>query len=127
MLQKSGFILCFREHNSLLLGKKKGNVDVDIVFAMMKSLIDTPEMQEKIILLSSDGDYKRVVEYLIKKEKFEKLIFPTKNPSSLYKKLGNKRVYYLGNAKSKIQYKKKGIVEHSHSSEPFRHNTPSNI
>ena len=35
-IQKAGFILVFREHNSAMLGKKKGNVDTDIVFSIMK-------------------------------------------------------------------------------------------
>lgn len=30
-LQKAGFIVLFKEHNSNLLAKKKGNVDTDIV------------------------------------------------------------------------------------------------
>lgn len=31
-IQSAGFILVFREHNSAMLGKKKGNVDSDIIF-----------------------------------------------------------------------------------------------
>src|SRR5688572_5058572 len=37
-IQKAGFILVFREHNSAMLGKKKGNVDADIIFSIMKRL-----------------------------------------------------------------------------------------
>jgi hypothetical protein len=32
VIQSAGFILLFREHSSLMLGKKKGNVDCDIIF-----------------------------------------------------------------------------------------------
>ncbi len=39
-LQKSGFILSFREHSSALLGQKKGNVDSDIVFSIMRKLYE---------------------------------------------------------------------------------------
>src|SRR3989338_7056876 len=39
-LQKAGFILSFREHSSTLKGQKKGNVDCDIVFSIMKKLVD---------------------------------------------------------------------------------------
>ena len=31
-IQKAGFILVFREHNPAMRGKKKGNVDSDIIF-----------------------------------------------------------------------------------------------
>ena len=37
-IQEAGFILKFREHSSAMIGKKKGNVDSDIVFAIMKKL-----------------------------------------------------------------------------------------
>lgn len=36
-IQSAGFIVKFREHNTKMLGKKKGNVDSDIVFHIMKN------------------------------------------------------------------------------------------
>lgn len=88
-LQKSGFIVLFKEYGSNLLAKKKGNVDTDIVFEVMKNIIDN-DIFSKIILVSGDGDYKKLVDYLTKKNKFEKILFPNmKFESSLYKKLGN--------------------------------------
>ena len=106
-LQKSGFIVVFKEHNESLMGKKKGNVDTDIVFEMMKSLIE--DDFDKVVLVSGDGDYKKVVDYLIKKGKFEKILFPNqKGASSLYKKMGNKFFVNLSQPglKKKLQYKK---------------------
>lgn len=94
-LQKAGFIVVFKEHKEIFTGKKKGNVDTDIVFEMMKSLIE--EGFDRIVLVSGDGDYKKVVDYLIKKEKFAKILFPNmKFASSLYKKLTNKYFAHLG-------------------------------
>jgi len=87
-LQKAGFILVFREHSSTMRGKKKGNVDCDIVFAVMKKLVDN-EPFEKVFIVSGDGDYKKLVDFLIKKDRFAKMLFPNKEfASSLYKKLG---------------------------------------
>ena len=37
-IQKAGFVLLFREHNPAMLGTKKGNVDSDIIFNVMKKL-----------------------------------------------------------------------------------------
>jgi len=85
-IQKSGLILNFREHNTKMLGVKKGNVDTDIVFEVMKNIIENKDM-DKIVLVSGDGDYKKMIDYLIKKNKLEKILFPTKKYSSLYKKL----------------------------------------
>ena len=55
-IQKDGFILFFREHSELSSSNKKGNVDTDIVFMMMKSLLENEDF-DKIILVSGDGDY----------------------------------------------------------------------
>lgn len=104
-LQKAGFIVIFKSHNKELQAKKKGNVDTDIVFEIMKSLIDNPNF-DKTILISGDGDYKKVVDYLIKKNKFKKVLFPNKKfSSSLYKDLGSEFFDYLDNFKSYIEYK----------------------
>ena len=84
-LQKFGYIVIFREHAESALSKKKGNVDTDIVFTVMKSLAE--------------------------KDKFEKLLAPSrKNLSSLYKRrmADTYRVYLDDPAiRSKIEFKKK--------------------
>ena len=89
-LQKAGFIIVFREHSKGMIGNKKGNVDTDIVFEMMKSLIENKNFN-KIVLVSGDGDYKKTVDYLITKNKFKRILFPNgKKSSSLYNSLDNR-------------------------------------
>lgn len=106
-LQRAGFIVVFREHSSALKGKKKWNVDVDIVLEMMKKIADDRDSFDKIVLISWDGDYIKIVRYLIQKNLLKKVIFPNSNHSSLYKKLSNKFYYYLSAARKKIEYFKK--------------------
>lgn len=87
-IQNAGFVLIFREHNPAMLGKKKGNVDSDIIFHIMKKVYKK-EGFAKIVLVSGDGDYKLLVDFLIEEKRFEKILFPDKNrASSLYKKIG---------------------------------------
>lgn len=108
-IQDAGFILKFREHNSAMLGVKKGNVDSDIIFHVMKMLCQK-EVFDEIILVSGDGDYKMLVDFLIEEGKFKKILFPNKAfASSLYKKLGSEYFDFLSNEsiKKKIIYKKK--------------------
>jgi uncharacterized LabA/DUF88 family protein len=106
-LEKSGFTLVFKEHNKELLAQKKGNVDTDIVFEIMKNLIDNNSFK-KIILVSNDGDYKKLVDYLINKNRFEKILFPNKKfVSTLYRTLSNKYKDYIENIKEYIEYKQK--------------------
>jgi len=108
-IQEAGFILKFRKHNTAMLGLKKGNVDSDIIFQVMK-LIYTSEDFDKIILISGDGDYKMLVDFLIEINKFKIILFPNRHfASSLYKKLGSEYFDYLANknVKYKIMHKKK--------------------
>ena len=109
-IQKAGLILVFKEHSSTLKGKKKGNVDTDVVFAIMRELIERLKEFNKVILISGDGDYKKVVDYLIKKGRFLKILFPnTKARSSLYNKIGGDKFDYLDrqDVRSIIEYKKR--------------------
>lgn len=71
-IQAAGFILVFREHNSAMLGKKKGNVDSDIIFSVMKRLY-LKEKFDRIVLVSGDGDYKSLVDFLIGHNKLLRL------------------------------------------------------
>ncbi|MBP9836736.1 MAG: NYN domain-containing protein [Candidatus Pacebacteria bacterium] len=109
-IQSAGFILVFRQHNSAMIGEKKGNVDSDIIFSIMKRLY-LKEDFEKIILVSGDGDYKMLVDFLIENEKLEKILFPKrKYASSLYKSIG--ATYYADlsepSTRLKVGKKKRG-------------------
>ncbi len=105
-IQEAGFVLKFREHNTAMLGKKKGNVDTDIVFDIMKRLYKK-ESFDKIVLVSGDGDYKKMVDFLIAEERFKKILFPNnKHYSSLYKKLGSEYFDFLDERSIKRKIKK---------------------
>lgn len=106
--QKYGYILVFREHGEKLMGRKKGNVDVDIVFEMMRDNFTSAQM-EKAVLVSGDGDYFRTVSYLNDNGKLACVILPShKSASSLYKRLTDeKRVFFDSEAiKRKIGQRK---------------------
>lgn len=73
----------------------------------MKNLIDNKNF-DKIVIVSGDGDYKKVIDYLIKKNRFEKILFPNRKfSSSLYKELGDKLFDYLDNVKNQIKWEQK--------------------
>lgn len=107
-LEKAGFIIVFREHSENLKGKKKGNVDVDMVFEIMKKIIEKDSF-DKIVLVSGDGDYIKLIHYLIEKNLLKKILFPNKHYSSLYRHV---EAHYgmnisLKDIRCKIEYKKK--------------------
>ena len=94
-IQQAGFILMFREHNQSMIGKKKGNVDTDIVFTIMEKVAEK-EKFDKVVLVSGDGDYFKVVKYLIEKERLAKVLAPNKKSmSSLYRPFTPKYTDFL--------------------------------
>jgi len=87
-----------------MIGKKKGNVDSDIIFSIMKRLYKKEDFG-KVVLVSGDGDYKMLVDFLIDEDRFKKILFPDGNrASSLYKKITRKYFASLNTAdvKNKI-------------------------
>lgn len=96
-LSDLGYTIVFKKHSESIFSKKKGNVDIDIVFEVMKNIIENQAF-DKAVIVSGDGDYKKLISYLISKNKFLKIVFPNyKYASSLYKKLGNEFLIYLSN------------------------------
>ena len=100
-LQKAGYIVDWKEHNEKMYSEKKGNIDTDLVFKIMEKIY-YKEIKGKVILISGDGDYKKLVDFLIREDKFEKILLPPQY-SSLYKSLGNKYYDYINNIKSYIK------------------------
>ena len=102
-LQKYGYLLIFKPTLALPGGKTKGNVDAELV---LHSVI---EMQNynKAIIVSGDGDYHCLVEYLIKQDKLLHLMIPNRYKySSLLKKFA-KKIVFMNNLKGKLEHKKR--------------------
>ena len=84
-LQKFGYILVFKPVLEIKNRKKvkiKGNVDAELVLHTMIELNN----YQKAIIVSGDGDFHCLVEYLVKKNKLFKLIVPNRKYSSLLRK-----------------------------------------
>lgn len=107
-LQKNWYILVFREHSSELKWTKKWNVDVDIVFSIMKRIIEENDF-DKIVLVSWDWDYIKLVKYLISKDLFKKILFPNRKYSSLYRQIQDSFSITLSvpDIRERLEYKKR--------------------
>lgn len=80
----------------------------DVLNVMKRTYLKEPF--DKIVLVSGDGDYKALVDFLIEQNKFEKILFPNKKfASSLYKQLEPKYFDYLNypSVQHKIEYQKR--------------------
>ncbi|MEK7137930.1 MAG: NYN domain-containing protein, partial [Patescibacteria group bacterium] len=80
-LQKSGYTIIYKPTVELNSNTKpiKGNVDAELV---LHAMIEFSKYQ-KAIIVSGDGDFYCLVEYLRKKRKLDKIIVPSIKYSSL--------------------------------------------
>ncbi|MCL4364356.1 NYN domain-containing protein [Patescibacteria group bacterium] len=87
-LQSVGYICVFKptlemkDKNGKV--KVKGNVDAELV---LHSMIEWSKYDQAVIV-SGDGDFHCLIEYLAEKNKLSKLIVPNKRYSSLLRKFG---------------------------------------
>lgn len=77
----------------------KGNIDAELVLWAMKELGN----YEKAIIVSGDGDFYCLVEYLVQKKRLLKLLTPTSHYSSLYN-MYDEYVERLDNHKRELRY-----------------------
>lgn len=101
-LQKEGFVLIFKPTLSLPDGRVKGNVDAELV---LHTMIEYPNY-DKAIIVTGDGDFACLIEYLMAKEKLLRLIVPNRNRySSLLAKLRPK-IVFMNDLRTKLEFKK---------------------
>ena len=97
-LQKQGYILIFKPTLKLPNEKVKGNVDAELV---LHAMIEYPNY-DKAIIITGDGDFHCLVEYLEKNNKLEKLVIPNKYKySSLFRRF-SRLIVFLNNTREKL-------------------------
>jgi len=108
-LQECGFVLIFKPTLERRKGDKveiKGNVDAELV---LHSMIQYKNY-DKAIIVSGDGDFHCLIEYLEGKGKLLKIIAPTKHYSGLLRKFNkNNYIVRIDLLRSSLEQKKTGI------------------
>jgi len=100
-LQKYGYILVFKPTLCLPDGRVKGNIDAELV---LHTMIEYPNY-DKAVIITGDGDFHCLIEYLIKMGKLRKLIIPDERSfSSLLRKFFS-YMAYMNDLKMKLWYK----------------------
>lgn len=101
-LKSFGYTLIFKPTTKDRLGKPKGNVDAELVLHAVR--IDYDNYDEAVIV-SGDGDFYCLHEYLATEEKLLRIIIPnTKSESSLLKKFHNYKTFLI-HEKHKLELK----------------------
>jgi len=78
-LQKDGYILVFKPTLTLPDGGVKGNVDAELVLHTMIEYTN----YEKALIVTGDGDFYCLVDYLLSNDKLLNLMIPNKNTLTL--------------------------------------------
>ena len=100
-LQDHGYILIFKPTLVLVGGAVKGNIDAELVLHAMIEY----DHYDKAVLISGDGDFHCLVEYLKKQGKLEKLIVPNRHKfSSLLRKFAPDMAF-MNDLRGKLEYK----------------------
>lgn len=103
-LQKSGYVLIFKEILKNKDGFVKGNCDAELV---LQAMIDY-EKYEKAVIVSGDGDFACLVRHLKKQNKLKKVLVPNaKRYSALLKRAAaDEYLDCMNNLREKLVYKK---------------------
>jgi uncharacterized LabA/DUF88 family protein len=104
--QDAGFICVFKPTLELGKEKIKGNVDAELV---LHAMIECRNYN-KAVIISGDGDFYCLVDYLIQNNKLKKILVLNKYCySSLLKRLSNEKsqiIDFINSLKVKIEYTK---------------------
>ena len=106
-LQKAGFIVIFKptlEYRKQ--GKKftKGNVDAELV---LHAMIEYPNY-DKAIIVSGDGDFYCLIEYLVKQDKLLHILIPNHRRYSALLRKYRSYFAYIDKLERKLGKKKRG-------------------
>ena len=102
-LQSAGFLCIFKPTLEYKDGTTKGNCDAELV---LHAMIEYPNY-DKAIIVTGDGDFYCLVQYLIEKGKFERVIVPNLfKYSALLKRFGRKQLSFMNELKNRLEYKK---------------------
>ena len=116
-LQKSGYDLIFKPTVRYFDNGKetsKGNVDAELV---LHSAAVEYENYGKAIIVSGDGDFACLVEYLIRKNKLLYILTPNRKYSSLLRRY-DKYIKRVDNARDSLEYKRIKKIRTSVRSKP---------
>ncbi len=106
-LQEAGFMLKFKPTIPDGDGKVKGNVDADLVLLAALEIGD----YDRAVIVSSDGDFYSLVQYLYEQKKLKVVLSPDKERcASLLRQTAKEKIQFMNDLKRKLEYKKKSTA-----------------
>ena len=99
-LQEDGYVLIFKPTLQLGGGKIKGNVDAELV---LHSMIEY-QNYARAVIVTGDGDFHCLVEYLEKQGKLLRLIIPNKGKYSALLRRFAPNMAFISDWRGKLEY-----------------------
>jgi uncharacterized LabA/DUF88 family protein len=100
-LQEAGYILIFKPTVELASGVVKGNVDAELV---LHSAAIQYKNYDKAVIVSGDGDFTCLVEFLDERNKLLYILTPNRHYSSLLRRF-DRYLKRVDNARESLEYK----------------------
>ena len=101
-LQRMGYVCIFKPTLTYKDGTTKGNCDAELVLHTMIEF----QNYERAVIVTGDGDFHCLVDYLIKKDKLEKLLIPNQTKySALLKRFPSGYLAFISDLKNTLKRK----------------------
>ena len=99
-LESEGYELIYKKVQ-IVNGRPKGNIDAELVLKCMTQY----RVYKQAIIVTSDGDFACLVEYLLQKGKLRKVIASKKeNCSELLEQASGRYITYIDDLRNKLEY-----------------------
>jgi uncharacterized LabA/DUF88 family protein len=100
-LKSEGYVMVYKE-TTTVNGDVKGNIDAELVLKSMTQY----RVYKEAIIITSDGDFACLVEYLIKKNKLRSVIASKRvKCSHLLEEASGSYICYLDELRGKLEYR----------------------
>jgi len=102
-LQEDGYILIFKPTLTMPNGKVKGNIDAELVLHAMIEF----NTYNRAVIVSGDGDFYCLVDYLRKKNKLLELMIPNKHKYSSLFSRQMEYIVFMSDPRGKLEHRKR--------------------
>ena len=113
-LQKYGYVLVFKPTLTLSEGRVKGNIDAELV---LHAMIEFPNY-EGAVVVTGDGDFHCLVDYLKKQRKLHRLLIPNRHKYSALLRHFGSDMAFVSELRVKLEYKRKVDTENKKEASP---------
>jgi len=104
-LQNWGYTVVFKPTVPGYQGKIKGNCDGELILQVMADMApDATDKSEKAVIVTGDGDFACLINYLEPRKKLEILLSPVEQQCSALLKKATPQITYIEQMRAKLEF-----------------------